>query len=609
MMSKGWHITYIVLLLILTMLLFLPQNLKQQMLAAMGIQHSQPDISTELPLEEALNTNVATQDISRNIVEVADPYQGNAPRLAVILGTQQPKMLETARYFQNKGWNVVAVNNMPLLDANLHNMESAVQPLNSESQNGGANPTTNKPIQSGQDRLNNKTVKPPLQAAPATANLPEPTATATQVNDNSALPTAAVPSIPELVPAQNTDSSSQNDDPANSPAVMATEADLAEVANTGTVEAEPTINPGALIVVQRQNESNEYLQEIANAVESYGGKIDTLVVSDQDTTQLKLLAESTPEEYQRELNTNVLETITVLKTLLPYLQNNVGSRIIYLSALGSKIGMPMFSIYNVSRFALSGLFESLYYELQGLGIEVKIVALDSLSVDLEKNNFRDQVSGQYTTNLEAYRPFTAKVIESIGTITNQDLDDELMRLSAQLVYKAAIDPENKFYYFEGGDQYSLSDKLKGNRNRAFKTKVGEQFGLVKIVNTDTGQQIIQPIGAAEMEPVPAAPQLDAMALEAAKLNPEEATQLDPANSEIADNNVAPSTVDNTAKQVTSETGVISNTQPTTQNTVNSNSGNLPNPPTIPQPTNPQPKTLPNGMMEATPAAAPAAPKV
>jgi NAD(P)-dependent dehydrogenase (short-subunit alcohol dehydrogenase family) len=54
-------------------------------------------------------------------------------------------------------------------------------------------------------------------------------------------------------------------------------------------------------------------------------------------------------------------------------QNSGGSTIVNVSSVGGRIGIPVLSAYQSTKFALEGLSESMSYELEPFGIRVVII--------------------------------------------------------------------------------------------------------------------------------------------------------------------------------------------------------------------------------------------
>jgi len=85
------------------------------------------------------------------------------------------------------------------------------------------------------------------------------------------------------------------------------------------------------------------------------------------------LEEVAENEYMPMFETNVFGLIRVTKALLPQFRERRSGNIINLSSIGGLVGLPGWSMYNATKFAVEGLSEALGAELDPLGIHVTIV--------------------------------------------------------------------------------------------------------------------------------------------------------------------------------------------------------------------------------------------
>jgi NADP-dependent 3-hydroxy acid dehydrogenase YdfG len=79
------------------------------------------------------------------------------------------------------------------------------------------------------------------------------------------------------------------------------------------------------------------------------------------------------ENISAVFNTNVLGTINLLKSVIPAFRANKTGRFIQISSLAGKTAYPLSSVYNASKYAIEGLFESLRFELINDGISLHLV--------------------------------------------------------------------------------------------------------------------------------------------------------------------------------------------------------------------------------------------
>lgn len=102
------------------------------------------------------------------------------------------------------------------------------------------------------------------------------------------------------------------------------------------------------------------------------GRIDT-VVSNAGYSLVGAAEEPTDEQVRRQLDTNVLGSMTVARAALPHLREQGGGHLVQLSSIGGLAAFPFVSIYNATKWALEGFYEALGQEVAGLGITTTLV--------------------------------------------------------------------------------------------------------------------------------------------------------------------------------------------------------------------------------------------
>jgi NAD(P)-dependent dehydrogenase (short-subunit alcohol dehydrogenase family) len=84
-----------------------------------------------------------------------------------------------------------------------------------------------------------------------------------------------------------------------------------------------------------------------------------------------------PEVAREEIATNLLGTLHVAQTFVPYFRARRRGHVILLASLGGIVPMPGGSVYAATKFGVRGLGLSLALELRGTGVRVSVVSPDS----------------------------------------------------------------------------------------------------------------------------------------------------------------------------------------------------------------------------------------
>jgi len=102
------------------------------------------------------------------------------------------------------------------------------------------------------------------------------------------------------------------------------------------------------------------------------GRIDVLVNNAGYNTH-GLFKDHPVDDIERMFRVNVLGQIWWIKAVLPAMRRRGEGWIVNLSSVAGKLGQPDEAVYASTKFAISGLSESLAYEFDPLGIHVLCV--------------------------------------------------------------------------------------------------------------------------------------------------------------------------------------------------------------------------------------------
>jgi NAD(P)-dependent dehydrogenase (short-subunit alcohol dehydrogenase family) len=86
------------------------------------------------------------------------------------------------------------------------------------------------------------------------------------------------------------------------------------------------------------------------------------------------MAEEVPEEaLRRQLDTNFFGAVAVTRAVLPHMRERRTGQFVFVSSDWGRTGIPGYSGYCASKFALEGWVESLFHEVSGFGLGVTLV--------------------------------------------------------------------------------------------------------------------------------------------------------------------------------------------------------------------------------------------
>ncbi len=175
--------------------------------------------------------------------------------------------------------------------------------------------------------------------------------------------------------------------------------------------------------------------------------------------------EATPRDsIERLFETNVLGLIEVTRAFVPHMRQRGTGTIINVSSLGGRVAWPLGSLYHASKFAVEGLSEALYFELEAVGIRIKVVQPGRVATDFNGRSVDINVDPA----LVEYQ----SLIQALTASTQRDHYRTEAQVPAQVIYNAATDGSTQFRYPSG------EDATEGLARRSELTDA-EQFAEIK----------------------------------------------------------------------------------------------------------------------------------
>lgn len=168
------------------------------------------------------------------------------------------------------------------------------------------------------------------------------------------------------------------------------------------------------------------------------GQID-VVVNNAGYGLIGPFEASTTEQVDRQLATNVVGLMNVTREILPHFRQHRSGVLINISSMAGRATFPLHSMYHATKFAVEGFSEALVYELEPLGIRVKLVEPGAIKTDFYDRS-QDVMS---KPGLTAYDTFVAKVLANVKKASLNAPGPEWV---ARTIYKAATDGSNKLRY-------------------------------------------------------------------------------------------------------------------------------------------------------------------
>jgi NAD(P)-dependent dehydrogenase (short-subunit alcohol dehydrogenase family) len=213
-------------------------------------------------------------------------------------------------------------------------------------------------------------------------------------------------------------------------------------------------DPRLLVLRLDVTDAASIAEAVASVKERFGG-IDALV-NNAGYGLVGPFEASSSEQVRRQFETNVFGLMDVTRAALPALRESRGV-IVNISSVGGRVTFPLYSLYHSTKCAVEGFSESLQFELQPLGVRVKLIEPGPIRTDFYDRS-PDVIENPSVTAYAAYVKRMLPKLQGSGadapgpevvalTIERAVHDrSEKMRypVNANLVYLRRLIPERLF---------------------------------------------------------------------------------------------------------------------------------------------------------------------
>lgn len=166
------------------------------------------------------------------------------------------------------------------------------------------------------------------------------------------------------------------------------------------------------------------------------------------------------DRIRRQFDTNVIGLLEVTQAVLPHMRRRRTGTIVNISSIGGQITFPLGTLYHGTKFAVEGLSEALHYELEPLGIRVRIVEPGMIKTDFGGRSFDFAMDGRltdYATSVEAMGRL-------FGRLASNPSSPEVV---ADVIWQAANAPGAQLRFRAGPDAADLLDRRKAQDDATF----------------------------------------------------------------------------------------------------------------------------------------------
>ncbi len=202
---------------------------------------------------------------------------------------------------------------------------------------------------------------------------------------------------------------------------------------------------GEALALKLDVTSQGQINAAIKAAEKTFGRIDVLV-NNAGIGYFAAVEESEEKEVRRMFEINVFGLSRMIRAALPGMRKRRRGFIVNLSSIGGLRSFPSVGFYNATKFAVEGLSEALWQEVEPLGIKVMLV---------EPSGFRTDWAGrsakESTRQIDDYAATAGAWRKQVRAISGKQPGDPVR--AAQAIVKAVESPKPPHHLLLGNDAY------------------------------------------------------------------------------------------------------------------------------------------------------------
>src|ERR687890_87898 len=241
---------------------------------------------------------------------------------------------------------------------------------------------------------------------------------------------------------------------------------ITEIANTEKLP---------LQVVQLDVNDDRSVKDAIDKIVAENKRID-LLVNNAGYGLFGSLEDISIEEIKAQFETNFFGVIRVTQQVLPVMrkQHSGGGTIVNVSSVGGRIGVPILSAYQSTKFALEGLSESMSYELEPFGIRVVIIEPGFIRTNIINSSTSAKKD---LDSKSSYFSLTQKVKNHFKSMIENASSSSPQEEGAKVILQAITSENPQLRYTVGNDAATIIQARMNMPDKEFKKMIMQNFSL------------------------------------------------------------------------------------------------------------------------------------
>ena len=238
---------------------------------------------------------------------------------------------------------------------------------------------------------------------------------------------------------------------------------ITEIANTEKLP---------LQVVQLDVNDDKSVKDAIDKIVAENKRID-LLVNNAGYGLFGSLEDISLEEIKAQFETNFFGVIRVTQQVLPVMRKQNSGTIVNVSSVGGRIGVPVLSAYQSTKFALEGLSESMSYELEPFGIRVVIIEPGFIRTNIINSSTSAKKAldpkSPYFSLMQKVKNHFKSMMENASSSPPEEV--------AKVILQAITSENPQLRYTVGDDATTLIQARMNMPDKEFKKMIMQNFSL------------------------------------------------------------------------------------------------------------------------------------
>ena len=167
------------------------------------------------------------------------------------------------------------------------------------------------------------------------------------------------------------------------------------------------------------------------------GNVD-LLINNAGYGSFAVVEAASEDQIRRLYTTNALGPVFVTRAVLPYMRRQRRGILMFVSSSIASMSAPFHGLYAACKWATTGFAEGLVYEMQSIGVQVKIAAPGAMATTyfVNTDDCLDKVPVEYAEGVSRMRFGLDAALE--GAPTSEEVAEE--------IFRAATDGTTRVHY-------------------------------------------------------------------------------------------------------------------------------------------------------------------